>query len=306
MRTLKDIQGASGGDDEDDDDEKGPDMFAGGEKSGLAVQNPDKPGDHFKNILNQAKQNRDRPPGDEAAGPPPRTAFTGRAQTLGGDDAPSQVLDDPRANQPVPGEHMPRVQRVLHLWADGFSIDDGDLHRFDDPANAQTLAQINQGRAPLSLLNVLPGQEVDLQLDPHKDQNFVPPKKTYKPFGGSGQRLGSPTPGPSVTTGVASSAAPQTSTPSTSSQAATMDVNEGEPTLTLQIRLGDGTRLQSRFNNSHTIGDVYAFVNRASPESTARSWALMTTFPSKELSDKGQSLEAAVGKRGGVVVQKWT
>jgi len=74
----------------------------------------------------------------------------------------------------------------------------------------------------------------------------------------------------------------------------------------LQIRLGDGTRLQSRFNTTHTVGDVYDFVARASPSSQAREYALMTTFPSKELTDKAQVLgDMSEFKRGGVVVQKW-
>jgi UBX domain-containing protein 1 len=78
------------------------------------------------------------------------------------------------------------------------------------------------------------------------------------------------------------------------------------PTLTLQVRLGDGTRLSSRFNTTHTIGDVYDFVTRASPASQGRVWALMTTFPSKELTDKDQALgDIPEFKRGGVVVQKW-
>ena len=61
---------------EDEEDDKPQDMFAGGEKSGLAVQNPGQggsggPADHFKNIMNQARQNRDRPAAtDEQAQPP--------------------------------------------------------------------------------------------------------------------------------------------------------------------------------------------------------------------------------------------
>ena len=74
--------------------------------------------------------------------------------------------------------------------------------------------------------------------------------------------------------------------------------------MTLQIRLGDGTRMQSRFNTTHTIGDVYNFVDRSSTDT--RAYALMTTFPSKELTDKAQVLgDMAEFKRGGVVVQKW-
>ena len=309
--TLDDIKKRDD-DSEEEDGEKKQDMFAGGEKSGLAVQNPGREGggptDHFKNIMNQARQNRDRPRGaneDEAepAQPPRSSNFGGRAQTLGGDDAPSEVVEDPRAaRRPQAEQAGGRVSRTLHLWADGVSIDDGPLFRFDDPANAAIMADINRGRAPLALLDVQPDQEVDLNLEPHKGENYVQPKKKWKPFGGEGQRLGSPTPGPS-----GPSIVPQNvnvSQPSGGDQAKP-EVDESQPTLQLQIRLGDGTRLQSRFNTTHTIGDVYNFVDRA--QTGQRSYALMTTFPSKELTDRSLVLgEMGDFKRGGVVVQKWT
>ena len=320
--TLQDLQRGQEDDEDDDDPDKKQDMFAGGEKSGLAVQNPNKgggPPNHFQNIMNQARQNRARPGDEDEEQPTRSTAFAGRAQTLGGDDAPSEVVEDPTASaRGAPGrQRLPRVTRTLHLWADGVSIDDGPLFRFDDPANQEMMAQINQGRAPLSLLDVQPDQEVDLNLVPHKEENYVKPKPKYKPFGGSGQRLGSPTPGPGTSSPSSSStvtqpAAPATSSSSSSSSAqqqqpAGPSVDESAPTIQLQVRLGDGTQLRSRFNTTHTIGDVYDFVNRASTASAGRPWALMTTFPSKELSDKAQVLgEMPDFKRGGVVVQKWT
>jgi len=54
MRTIRDLQRSE--DSEDDDDQENPDLFAGGEKSGLAVQNPNNPADHFNNIIQQAQQ----------------------------------------------------------------------------------------------------------------------------------------------------------------------------------------------------------------------------------------------------------
>jgi len=181
------------------------------------------------------------------------------------------------------------------------------LYRYDDPANARTLELINSGHAPLEILNVERGQEVDVEVRPHKDEDYVRPKSKYKPFSGSGPRLGSPTPGVAATPAAAPAAASATTVGSSSAAAAPkVEVNDSAPTVTLQIRLGDGTRLQSRFNTTHTIGDVYGFVDAASPASTQRAYALMTTFPSTELADKKVQLgDLKEFKRGGVVVQKW-
>ncbi|KAI4722475.1 SEP-domain-containing protein [Aureobasidium sp. EXF-10727] len=311
VRTFRDLQNDEDrADDDHSDHDPQQDFFAGGEKSGLAVQDPNRrPQDHFSNILNQARENRDRPADDDDddQAPAQSSAFQGRAQTLGGDDAPSRVIEDPNAAAAPTNARpsLPRVSRTLHLWQDGFSIDDGELHRFDDPRNAPVLALINQGRAPLALLDVQPGQEVDLQLDPHKDEKYVQPKKKYKPFGGSGQRLGSPTPGPSGST-PAPAAAPASTSSAPASSAPKVDIDEAQPTVQLQIRLGDGTRLVSRFNTSHTVGDIYNFVTASSTASQSRAFTLMTTFPNKDLQDKSAKLEdLSELKRGGVVVQKW-
>ena len=70
LRTLKDLQSSGGGHaghghddgdrDSDDDfqDDENQDFFAGGEKSGLAVQNPNQanPRDQINNILKRARQ----------------------------------------------------------------------------------------------------------------------------------------------------------------------------------------------------------------------------------------------------------
>ena len=46
--------------------------------------------------------------------------------------------------------------RHLTFWQDGFSVEDGELMRYDDPANEQILAEINSGCAslPSSLLTL--------------------------------------------------------------------------------------------------------------------------------------------------------
>lgn len=177
--------------------------------------------------------------------------------------------------------------------------------RYDDPANQEVLRAIQSGRAPLSLMNVEPGQPADVNVFRRLDEDYVQPKKKHAPFSGQGNRLGSPTPGESSGSAAPVTPAVPTPTPTTKTQAtATVEVNPTVPVTTLQIRLGDGTRLISRFNHTHTIGDVYGFVNSASLESRNRNYVLQTTFPNKELSDHGQTIKDA-GLVNAVVVQKW-
>ena len=297
--TLGDFNSESHANDDDDgdDDDGKQDLFAGGEKSGLAVQNPD---DIKKKIIQKAMKNGKPIPQDE---PKPRSShFTGSARTLGGDDAPSQVIEPPQ--QPQTSRRTERVDRVLHFWNDGFSVDDGDLYRSDDPRNAEILNGIRQGRAPLSIMNVMPGQEVDVEIKQHQE-NYVRPKKKYVPFGGQGNRLGSPTPGaPSMPGSFESNITPNL--PPTTAEPPKVSVDDSQPVVSLQIRLGSGTRLPAQFNATHTIGDVYSFVAAASPESQNREWVLQTTFPSTELTDHAKVLgDMSEFKRGGVLVQKW-
>lgn len=301
--SLSDLQNAGGAGGNNDDDDKEQEYFAGGDKSALAVQDPhgaNNPRDHIQRLLSTARRNGPPPPEEEAGRP---SAFSGAGQTLGGDDIPSMTIPDPTASRPAAPQ---MARRSLHLWSDGFSVDEGPLFRYDDPANARTLEMINRGSAPLDIMNVEPGQAVDVRLEQHRDQKFSLPKKPWKAFSSGGQRLGSPTPGISTETSTPVRAVEPTPA-ATSTSSASVDVNESEPIITLQIRLADGTRLPSRFNVSHTIGDVYSFVDSASTASTQRAYSLATTFPTKQLDDKSAVLGDMVEfKRGGVVVQKWS
>ncbi|TVY44879.1 UBX domain-containing protein [Lachnellula subtilissima] len=319
VATLGSIGQSSGGgghghahdDDDDSDDEdfkpseQPRDLFAGGEKSGLAVQDPNNRNDPRKvvnDILKKARTNSQRPGNGEPSSSAPTSRFRGSGQTLGGDDTPSQTIPDPQPRARDPG---PVQTRVLHLWEDGFSIEDGELRRFDDPQNAAELQMIRQGRAPVHLMGVATEQPVDVQLIKH-EENYKPQPKVYKPFSGGGQRLGSPTPGASSSTTMTSTPAPAAAA-STSSSVPEPEIDTSVPAVSLRIQLANGSRLPARFNTTQTIGDVYEFISRATSDSNARPWVLATTFPSKDHTDKSLALgDVAEFKRGGTAVQKWT
>lgn len=224
--------------------------------------------------------------------------------TVGGEGTESRSIPDPMG--PVHPSNAEPQERVLHIWQDGFSIDDGELRRYDDPANQADLQMIRSGRAPLHLMNVQHDQPVDVKLHQHETP-YKPPPKKYKPFAGSGQRLGSPVPGASTTPPPAQSAPSASTASSTPAASQGPAIDSAQPTVMIRIQMPDGTRLPARFNTTNTVGDVYGFVNGASPDTRSRSWVLATTFPNKEHTDKELVLgEMGEFKKGGTAVVKWT
>lgn len=296
IRTLSDMNNNDSGDDEEHEN-----LYAGGEKSGMVVQGPNKKGGNGNNLVDEIlkKAAEGRPPSEEAetAKVKKPAAYTGSGYRLGSEDEPS-TIEQPASPvaPPTAEEDNEPVTRHLTFWRDGFSVDDGPLYAYTDPANQQMLTAINSGRAPLSLLNVRHGQPVEVRVVKRQDEDYTPPPKAPpKPFEGTGNRLGSPSAyvAPSTTPGAF---------PSASSSAAAPTVDESQPTTNIQVRLGDGSKLIAKLNHTHTIGDLRQFIESSQPAS--RPYTLQTTFPVKELKDNNQTIKEA-GLLNSVVVQRY-
>jgi UBX domain-containing protein 1 len=61
-------------------------------------------------------------------------SFTGTGRLLSGETTPSAAL---AAQEPV------HILHVIHLWNNGFSVDDGPLRAYDDPENADFIEVIS-------------------------------------------------------------------------------------------------------------------------------------------------------------------
>ncbi|KAG0171332.1 hypothetical protein DFQ28_009257 [Apophysomyces sp. BC1034] len=298
VRTLNDI-GSNDQNDESDEEHR-ESFYTGGEKSGMVVQGPNKRDGNnvVDSILKKAAEGGSMPEEDDNNRSPQRPSyFTGSGYKLGSEEEPSSLIT-PSASSAAPEEPSEPVTRYLTFWRNGFSVDDGPLYRYDDPANEAMLNAINSGRAPLSLLNVSHGQPVDVRVARRQDEDYTPPPKAPpKPFEGAGHRLGSPVVGlPSTPPG----AYPSTSSPAALPSAP--QVNENEPTTSLQIRLGDGTRLVAKFNHTHTVADIRQHIEANRP--SERAFILQTTFPVKELTNEQQTLKEA-GLLNSVIVQRY-
>ncbi|KAJ7627054.1 SEP domain-containing protein [Roridomyces roridus] len=270
-------------DDDDAEDDQPQTYFAGGERSGISLQNPDRR-DLVSGLLRRAEEQGASAPESSQSH---STAFSGGGHTLGG----SVIAGD---NVEPEGEP---VTRRLTFWRQGFTVEDGELMRYDDPANAEVLALIDAGHAPPSILNVQVGQRVDVQVSKRTEEDYVPPKP--KPFHGTGNRLGAPT--PTAATEVPRVAAAARESASITTRFA---VDQTLPTTSVQIRLADGTRLVCRMNLTHTVLDLRNFINAARPENLVRPYTIGTTFPNRTLEDDAATIENA-GLKNSVVVQRW-
>jgi UBX domain-containing protein 1 len=161
---------------------------------------------------------------------------------------------------------------------------------YDNPENQRTLSAINNGcvlnpapfclfadscmvrNAPPSVLNVQVNQPVELRVARRMDEAYVAPPKVTRPFGGTGHRLGSPIPGESSSPSGASASNLVSSIPgafpsnSGGSRPATtfgdssvqglnprFEVDQTQPTTSVQIRLADGTRCVCNFDTKSCI-----------------------------------------------------
>ena len=301
ISTFRDLQssndgpgsrrGADDDDGEDDGDDDEMNYFAGGERSALSVENPEarrrrnQPGgDLVQEILRRAAEEGKRHPEELAAAgskagskssASSSFAFTGRGRTIN-DSAEAESASNTTSmpggfgNRPGAaagndddddeGDNGEVAIRNLTFWEDGFSVEDGELMRYDDPAHAQTLAAINAGHAPLDLLNIHFGQQVQVHVHRRTDEKYKPPP--MKPFGGSGNRLGSPAPASFASSSRSQPAASSSATTTpTSAGSQGLEVDPDKPTTQIQIRLGDGQRMTARFNTHHTVADVRGYIN---------------------------------------------
>ncbi|KAJ7769368.1 SEP-domain-containing protein [Mycena metata] len=201
------------------------------------------------------------------ASPSTSSAFSGGGHTLGSDEVPSTYIPDP--NAPEDPALVP-VTRSLTFWRDGFSIEDGLLMRYDDPADAAVLRAINDGTAPPELYNITPDQRVEILVSKCTNEDYVAPQRRAAGWGAGGVRLGAAVPGDvgsssaQVDAAVTSSAA-TTSQVTTSAQAVAVD--ESAPIAQIQVRLADGGSAHSQ------------------------PYTLHTTFPTRELADGIENLK---------------
>ncbi|CAL9737681.1 UBX domain-containing protein 1 [Monosporozyma servazzii] len=291
---------------DEENDGKPRNTFAGGETSGLEVTDPngDKKDSNslIRDLLEKAKRNSEQM--EEGSSAPhtqePKHDFTGKGYRLGSMvDKPSEVVEDFTPEDA--NKDTGKVTREITFWKEGFQVGDGELYRYDDPANAFFLNELNQGRAPLKLLNVEFGQEVEVNVLKKLDESFKAPKRKFAGFQGHGQRLGSPIPGDSMSPGVVET--PASSAATVKAEVPNVEVKKTEGDISVQIRYATGKREVYHCNSTDKVSSLYEHV-KANTDDHSRTFTLNYAFPVKPIEVMDQTLIEADLKNS-VVVQRW-
>jgi len=185
-------------------------------------------------------------------------------------------------------------KRVVTMYKNGFTVDDGEFRSLHDPANLPFLRDVAEGLVPRELEESADSGAFHLELVDRRGEEWQPP--SFTAFGGAGQTLG-------TTATTASAPPPVAAVPAAPVEAPLLQVDASQPTTTLQIRLSSGQRLKETLNLTHTVADLEALVRNRAP--TDRAFALLAGYPPKALADKTLSLKEA-GLDNAAVSQKFT
>ena len=160
----------------------------------------------------------------------------------------------------------------ISIYKNGFILDGGEFRNKDDPANKKFLQEIERGYIPNEL--VKKGlNELGLEVDDHKDENYEPPKeeKKFHAFTGEGKSLSSVnTQGLYVEKNVSSC------------------VDRSRPTCKVNIRLFNVEVVIEDFNLNQTLRDVFDFVRR---KSGSNNFSLLDGFPPRPLTAFNQTIQ---------------
>ncbi|XP_061668222.1 UBX domain-containing protein 2A isoform X2 [Syngnathoides biaculeatus] len=143
-----------------------------------------------------------------------------------------------------------KVEMVVRLWKDGFTVNDQEFRSYSVPANQEFLEAIKRGELPAEWESRAEEEELEVNVEDLTEEEYVPRKKVFHPFSGRGYRLGSVAPrvvarSPSVHDDGESPPIPM------------VTLDHALPVTSLQLWLADGRRLVQRFNLSHRRASAF-------------------------------------------------
>jgi UBX domain-containing protein 1 len=180
-------------------------------------------------------------------------------------------------------------------------VNDGPLRAYDDPRNTPFMEAVSKGQCPPELVPANPTTPININLV-RKDADYEPPPEPkYVAFSGAGRTLASPS-----APAAAESAPPDSAkgAPSKTPSSGEWSCDESQPSASVQLRLRDGSRKVAKFNLTHTVRDVRAFIASAAPAAAGDgNYTLqLAGFPPERLDDEARAV--GDGLAGAVIIQR--
>jgi UBX domain-containing protein 1 len=154
------------------------------------------------------------------------------------------------------------IKRKITLYKNGFVIDDNGILRDTNLSeNAAVIQELESGRVPaeLSMVDGKPVTGMDVALEDHRGEDFVPPPPpAYKAFSG-GNTLGA-----AVVVSDASNSAPDVPCVFTAEALSGVDatVDGAKASTTVQVKTPAGKKIRLKVNEEFTVLQLAAFVAR--------------------------------------------
>lgn len=189
-----------------------------------------------------------------------------------------------------------QVRRTITMYQEGFVVDDGPFRRLDDPANAEFLRALAQGKTPAELMKDAGPGGITVGLVDKRKEEYV---ETFQSFSGAGATLGSGNASANGVGGITD--IDPTSLPDP------VPVDAGRPTTSIAVRLPNGQRKVVKVNLDTTVLQLAAHICALWKEGSGGDvtpFRLVTGFPPKPLEDYSATIEAAGLKGAQVQVQK--
>lgn len=323
VRGFGDLGKTSDGGGDDDDDEP-TEWYTGGAASGSVVQDPTKRknpvgADRMRAALDGAREHgavdgtREDLETRTGAGVSGASsfggAFVGSGRTLGSTAAeasvPSAAAAKETADAPSSAAEAPQTH-VVTFWSNGFTVNDGPLRAYDDPRNTPFMEAVSKGQCPPELVPANPTTPININLV-RKDADYEPPPEPkYVAFSGAGRTLASP-PSPTAAPPEIDTAPPDPAKGTAKGKtpfSGEWSCDDSKPSASVQLRLRDGSRKVAKFNLTHTVRDVRAFIASAAPAAAGDgNYALqLAGFPPERLDDEARAV--GDGLAGAVIIQR--
>ena len=323
VRGFGDLGKTSDGGGDDDDDEP-TEWYTGGAASGSVVQDPTKRknpvgADRMRAALDGAREHgavdgtREDLETRTGAGVSGASsfggAFVGSGRTLGSTaaeaSAPSAAAEKETADAPSSAAEAPQTH-VVTFWSNGFTVNDGPLRAYDDPRNTPFMEAVSKGQCPPELVPANPTTPININLV-RKDADYEPPPEPkYVAFSGAGRTLASP-PSPTAAPPEIDTAPPDPAKGTAKEKtpfSGEWSCDDSKPSASVQLRLRDGSRKVAKFNLTHTVRDVRAFIASAAPAAAGDgNYALqLAGFPPERLDDEARAV--GDGLAGAVIIQR--